>query len=84
MSLTLCYPVAPTLGLPLDHLHQVLISHVLPVSYCPAVLVEDPDVTAEQHEAKDRVHWKAFPSLSQISLLILSFYVVSTLPLSLC
>lgn len=46
--------------------------------------MEDPDVTAEQHEAGDRAHWEAFLSLSQLSLLILSFYVVSTLPLSLC
>lgn len=69
---------------PRDPLHQVLISHVLPVSCCLAVLMEDPDVTAEQHEAGDRAHWEAFLSLSQLSLLILSFYVVSTLPLSLC
>lgn len=81
MSLTLCYPAAPTRGLPL---HQVLISHVLPASYCLAVFMEDLDVTAEQHEARDRAHWEAFLSLYQLSLLILGFYVVSTLPLSLC
>lgn len=45
------------LAYPRDHLHQVLISHVLPVSYCLAALMEDPDVAVEQHEARDRVHF---------------------------